>query len=241
MTRIVATALVLAALLTTAVACNPLGDDDDNPGDGEVPIEQQPVEQIIDRAVARWDETETAHFVLEIDGTTFLDTEEQIQLSSAEGDLARPQSVEATASIAISLVTLDVSLIFIGDDAYMTDFLTGSWGPAPDDFSYNPALLLSQTEGLGPVLRSLQDPEVVGREDVDGVDTVHLRGSVSDDQIEDLTAGAITGDPIGVDIWFDAETLDVVRLALAEPEDGTVWIIRLSGHDEPVTIEAPDV
>src|SRR5690606_18957738 len=129
----------------------------------------------------------------------------------------------------------------IGDDAYMTDFLTGSWGPAPDDFSYNPALLLSQTEGLGPVLRSLQDPEVVGREDVDGVDTVHLRGSVSDDQIEDLTAGAITGDPIGVDIWFDAETLDVVRLALAEPEDGTVWIIRLSGHDEPVTIEAPDV
>jgi len=239
--RTLATLLVLAALLATTVACSPLGDDDDDTDDGEVPIEEQAPEQIIERAVARWNETETAHFVLEIDGTTYLDNDEQIELASAEGDLARPQSVEATASIAISLVNLDVSLIFIGDDAYMTDFLTGSWGPAPDDFSYNPALLLSETEGLGPVLQSLQDPEVVGRESVDGVDAVHLRGAVSDDQIEDLTAGAITGDPIGVNIWFDAQTLDVVRLELAEPEDGTVWIIRLSQHNEPVTIEAPDV
>jgi hypothetical protein len=234
----------VALLLVTASACDPFGDDDDDdatPTAGAVPIEDQSPEQIIEQAVERWNATESAHFRLEIDGATYLDNDEQIELSEAEGDLARPQSVEATAQIAISLVTLDISLIFIGSDAYMTDFLTGNWGPAPDDFSYNPALLLSETEGLGPVLEELQGPEVVGLEQVDGVDAVHMTGTVTEEMIDDLTAGAITGDVIGVDIWFNAGTLDVVQLNLAEPDDGTTWIIRLSEHNEPVTIEAPDV
>lgn len=239
-------ALILTAILMTSIAaaCNPLDEDDDagpTASPTDVPIEAQDPDTIIDRAVTRWDQTETAHFVLEIDGATYLDDEEQIELAGAEGDLLRPRSVEAVASIAISLVTLDVSLIFIGDEAYMTDFLTGNWGPAPDDFTYNPALLLSQTDGLGPVLQALEDPEVVGRQTVAGTDTVHLRGTVEQDLIDDMTSGAIQGDQIDVDIWFDAETLDVVKIDLAEPEDGTTWMITLSDHNEPVSIEAPDV
>lgn len=235
-------ALLLAAATTTA--CDPFGDDDDEeatPTPSAVAIEDQSPEEIIAQAVERWNATESAHFTLEVDGATYLDDEEQIELSEAEGDLARPQSVEATAQIAISLVTIDVSLIFIGEEAYMTDFLTGNWGPAPDDFSYNPALLLSETDGLGPVLQELQEPQVIGLEQVDGVDAVHMSGTVTQDMIDDLTAGAILGDVIGVDIWFDAEKLDVVQLNLAEPDDGTTWIIRLSNHNEPVTIEAPEV
>jgi hypothetical protein len=235
-------ALLAVLILPGLAAC---GDDDDDDNSSatatEAPIEEQEPEAIIERAVAQWDATDTAHFVLTIDGATYLDDDEQIELAGAEGDLLRPQSVEALASVAISLVTLDVSLIFIGDDAYMTDFLTGDWGPAPDDFTYNPALLLSTTDGLGPVLEALEDPEVVGREQVDGVDTVHMRGTVDQSLIDDMTAGAITGDEIGVDIWFDAETLDVVKIDLAEPDDGTTWIISLSNHNDPVEIEAPDV
>jgi len=236
---------MLALLLALVVsACDVLGDDDDSEPTATPTaesIESQDPNTIIAQAVERWDATETAHFVLEIDGATYLDDGEEIELAGAEGDLSRPQSVEALASVSISLVTLDVSLIFIGDEAYMTDFLTGSWGPAPDDFSYNPALLLSRTDGLGPVLDSLEDPEVIGREQAAGTDTVHLRGTVEQEQIDDMTAGAIQGDEIGVDIWFDAETLDVVRIDLAEPGDGTTWIITLSDHNDPVEIEAPDV
>jgi lipoprotein LprG len=236
--------ILILLLVVAAAACNPLDDDDEpeaTPTASAVPIEDLPPEQIIARAVERWNATESAHFRLEVDGATYLDNDEQIELAEAEGDLARPQSVEATAQIAISLVTLDVSLIFIGDEAYMTDFLTGNWGPAPDDFSYNPALLLSETEGLGPVLERLQDPNVAGLEQVDGVDAVHMTGTVTEDMIGDLTAGAISGDVIDVDIWFNAESLDVVQLHLAEPDDGTTWIIRLTEHNEPVTIEAPEV
>lgn len=235
--------LLVSALMAPILASCISGDDEPEitPTPTTVPIEEQDPATIIENAVARWDATETAHFVLEIDGATYLDDAETIELAGAEGDISRPQSVEALASVAISLVTLDVSLIFIGDDAYMTDFLTGDWGPAPDDFTYNPALLLSQEEGLGPVLEALSNPEVVGREQVNGTDTVHMQGTVEQELIDDMTAGAITGDEIGVDIWFDAETLDVMRINLAEPDEGTTWIISLSDHNDPVTIEAPDV
>ncbi len=237
-------ALLIALLITPLLASCISGDDDEPEATATataVPIEGQDPATIIERAVTRWDDTESAHFVLEIDGATYLDNDQKIKLAGAEGDLLRPQSVKALASVAISLVTLDVSLIFIGDDAYMTDFLTGDWGPAPDDFSYNPSLLLNKTEGLGPVLQALENPEVLGREQVGGVDTVHMRGSVEQELIDDMTAGAITGDKIGVDLWFDAETVDVVKIDLAEPDDGTTWIISLSKQNEPVTIEAPDV
>lgn len=228
---------ILLIMTLVLAGCDTFGDDDDN-------AEDVSAEEAIDRAVERWDTTESAHFELDIEGTTYLDDDENIQLSTAEGDLVRPDSVEATAQINVGMVNLDVSLIFIGDEAFMTDFLTGSWGPAPDDFSYNPALLLSQTEGLGPVLQSLQDPRVEGTEDVDGGQAYHLTGTVTGDQIDQLTAGAITGDEIGVDIWFRTETYEVLRLDLAEPGDEadnpTTWIIHLSEHDEPVTIERPE-
>ena len=243
MNKLLGLLLMALFILPVAAACG--GDDDDETSSTvtptEVPIEEQDPATIIASAVARWDETDTAHFVLTIDGATYLDDDEKIELAGAEGDLSRPQSVEALASVAISLVTLDVSLIFIGDEAYMTDFLTGNWGPAPDDFSYNPALLLSKTEGLGPVLEALEEPEVIGREQAEGNDSVHVRGFVDQDLIDDMTAGAITGDRIGVDIWFDAKTLDVIRIELAEPDDGTTWAITLDAHNEPVEIEAPDV
>lgn len=227
---------ILLILTLGLAGCDTFGDDDDR-------AEDISAEEAIDRAVERWDSTETAHFALEIDGTTYLDNDENIQLSNAEGDLVRPDSVEATAQINVGMVNLDVSLIFIGEEAFMTDFLTGSWGPAPGDFSYNPALLLSQTEGLGPVLQSLQNPQIEGTEEVDGDQAYHLTGTVAGDQIDQLTAGAIAGDEIGVDIWFKTETYEVLRLDLAEPgeesDDPTTWIIRLSDHDEPVTIERP--
>lgn len=227
---------ILLIMTLVLAGCDAFGDDDDS-------AEDISAEEAIDRAVERWDTTESAHFELEIEGTTYLDDDENIQLSSAEGDLVRPDSVEATAQINVGMVNLDVSLIFIGEEAFMTDFLTGSWGPAPGDFSYNPALLLSQTEGLGPVLQSLQDPQIEGTEDVDGDQAYHLTGTVTGDQIDQLTAGAITGDEIGVDIWFKTETYEVLRLDLAEPGGGedepTTWIIHLSDHDEPVTIERP--
>jgi hypothetical protein len=145
--------------------------------------------------------------------------------------------------VAAGFLVVDVGLIFIGDDAYMTDLITGNWGPAPDDFSYNPAVLFSDTEGLSPVLREMEGVELVGQEEVEGVQTYHLRGQVSQDAISELTADTIDGDPITVDMWFATDDYHAIRIMLSTPEgaegDATVWTITLSDHNQPVEIEEP--
>ncbi len=238
----VVAAIVLA--LASAVACNPFDDNGESDAVSSTPpAEELSAEEIIELGVTRWNETVTVHFELDVEGSTYLDEDQSIELSSAEGDLERPQSVKATAQVSIGLANFDVSLIFIGDDAYMTDFLTGNWGPAPES-SYNPSLLLSTTEGLGPVLEQLQDPAVAGTEQVAGREAVHITGYVTEDMIDQLTAGTITGNQIGVDVWFDTETFEVLRLRLTEPEgddEPAIWNIDFSEHDEPVEIEEPAV
>jgi hypothetical protein len=225
--------LVVALAPALLAACRGGSESDDTPS----------VDEIVDSAATAWDETESAHFSLEIEGDAFLDDDETLALQAATGEGARPDSVEASAQVAAGFLVVDVGLIFIGDDAYMTDLITGNWGPAPDDFSYNPAVLFSDTEGLSPVLREMEGVELVGREEVEGVQTYHLRGQVSQDAISELTAGTIEGDPITVDMWFATDDYRAIRIVLSTPEgseeDATVWTITLSDHNQPVEIEEP--
>jgi len=228
--------MLCALLLLTFVLAACRDDSDDG---GEAPS----VEEIVDSAVTAWDETESAHFSLEVEGTAYLDSDETIILRSAEGDATRPDAVEADAKISAGFLTVDIGLVFIGDDAYMTDLITGNWGPAPDGFSYNPAVLFSDTEGLGPVLREMQGTELVGEEEIDGTAAYHLRGTVAEELISELTANTITGDPINVDVWFATDDYRALQLVLGTPPDAegepTQWTIMLSDHGAPVTIEAP--
>lgn len=227
--------IVLCASLITACGS---GDDDDT----ATPTED--VSQILNDAADRWDATETAHFELEIDGETYLDDAETIQLKGASGDMQRPDSVKAEASISASLLNVDVSLIFIGDEAYMTDLVTGSWIQAPDDFSYDPGILLSDDEGLSNVLRSLENAELVGAEEVDGKSANHVTATVPGNVVERLTAGTIGGDQVNVDVWIDTETADILRVRVAEPTDDQedrIWTITLSNFGEPVEISRPPV
>lgn len=228
--------ILLVAALTPAllVACrNDSDNGDDNPA----------VEEVVDSAATAWDETESAHFELAVDGTAYLDSDETLALRAATGDGTRPDSVEASAQVAAGFLVVDIGLIFIGDDAYMTDLITGNWGPAPGDFSYNPAVLFSDTEGLSPVLREMQGVELVGQEEIEGTQTYHLSGDVAEAVISELTAGTIKGDPIAVDLWFATDDYRAIRMVLATPEDAegesTVWTITLSDHNEPVAIERP--
>jgi hypothetical protein len=193
----------------------------------------------------QWAETESVHFTLDIDGATYLDANEQIELKGAEGDLARPESAKATATIQGGFIPFDVEIVTIGDDAWVTNFITGDWEAAPAGFDFNPALLFSETEGLSAVLlNDLREAELLGIENIDGRRARHITGLVSEDDIEDLVAGALLGDDIRVDVWMDEETDEVLRLRITEPEtedDPTAWIMNFSDHNEPVEIEAPDI
>lgn len=230
-----AMALLLPLLLT---AC--MGDDDGSEASGDVSPDE-----VLQGASERWAETQSAHFELTVDGEAFLDDARTIKLQSAEGDVKRPDSVTATAKIDVDPLVVDVNLIAVGGQVYMTNFISGDWEKAPEDFSYDPSILFSDSEGIGPILTQLQSPALDGEEEVGGRQAHVVTGTVDAATVEDVTAGAILGESIDVRLWVDQETSDILRVSLTEPEgvsdSPATWNLELRDHDEDVTIEAPAV
>jgi lipoprotein LprG len=238
LTRI--TAISILALFMSAMAACSLWEDDDTGSDSS---DDLTAESVLDRAAERWNETNSLSFMLEAEGDSYLDSDRTIRLISAEGELVRPASVSATARVAVAIATVNVNIIVIEDSAYMTNLVTGNWERAPDDFTYNPALLFNPDDGLGPIMRDIRDTELHAAESVDGRTAHRITGLVSDDQIEDITAGSIDGDDIDVTIWIAEDNNDVLRLLLSADGEGdageTTWDLYFSDHNQDVTIDAP--
>ena len=185
-TRWIFSLAISLTLLVSTVAC--MGDDDDDDGGGAgdgptpTPITAQ---SVLDAASQRWDALNSARFQLTVEGDAFLDEDNTLKLRSAEGDVKRPDSASATAKIEAGGFPVDISLIAVGGDVYMTNLITGNWETAPPDFSYDPSVLFDPEEGIGPVLRGLQNPELAeDTESVNGRDAHKVTGTVDAAAVE---------------------------------------------------------
>jgi len=192
-------------------------------------------------------ETETLRFNLEIDGDTFVDEAGTIRLLAARGDLARPDRVDVEFQVELlGAQTVSIRMITIDDEAWTTNLLSGAWEPSPAEFGYNPTVLFDDQGGLGPVAGRLNSPQVLDAETIGGRETWPVQGTVDNDTISSLTSGTADGEVITVTLWVDQESSNVLQLQLTEPDDTdkenpATWTMRLTGHNQDVTIERPDL
>lgn len=231
------TSLMMVVVLALLGACN---DDNDTE---ELP---QTPEEILERASDRFSEVDTAQFTLDIEGEVSLGPGGMILLRGAEGEIARPDSAEADASITFGGTNLAMTLIAINGEQFITDFVTGQWQRAPEGLGYNPAILFDDEEGIAGVLEDIEDPEIAGSESVNGRTAHHIRGSVARETVRPMTAGAFDSDQIDLDIWIAEDNDDVLRIVLHDsPAEGeaeaATWTLQISDQNEPVTIERPEV
>ena len=198
---------------------------------------------VLTAAGDRWAATDTAHFKLTVEGDAFIDSAQSIKLLSAEGDLKRPDAVNADARIDIQITQANISLIAIGDKTWMTNFISGKWEVAPADFSYNPAVVFDEKNGIKPILATLQSAALGKDDSVGGRDTRVITGTVDQNAVSQVTSGSIQGDVISVTLWVDAGTNDLLRVSLKEPEGArknpVAWTLDLSKQGEAVDIQPP--
>jgi hypothetical protein len=203
------------------------------------------VEDVLSRASERLAEIESLHFTLDIEGETFIDDTHTIQLLSAEGDLARPDKVAVEFKVSLfGAGNVSIKMITIGEDSWTTDLITGNWGDAPPEFGYNPSILYDNQDGLGPVMGKLDGAEITGTEDLDDREAIHIIGTTTAAVIGPLTAGTMTGDEVPLELWIDAETYDLLKVLVIEPESDdkdnpATWELKLSEINQKVTIEPP--
>lgn len=198
---------------------------------------------ILESTAKRLDAVKTVHFEMAIEGEAFIDTARTTMLRSANGDIVPPDQMQTKIKVAIVTINLDLSLVAIGGDRYMTDPVTGRWGPAQPGFDYSPTVLFDKQQGLSSVLGKLTDVEQLAATQVNGVETYHLRGKADRATIEPLTSGAIDGDTITVEFWVAKDSFNLLKLVLTEPKTDkaqpAVWTLTFGKFDEPVTIARP--
>lgn len=203
------------------------------------------VDEILAAAAETIQETESMSFEMVMEGTTYVDADQNIQLLGAEGVMQRPDRADVIfTAVFLGMQQISIRMITIDEDAWITDIVTGKWVPAPPEFGYNPSVLYDDDHGLGPVMGRMNDPEVVGSEEIDGKDAWHIVATVDGEVTHEMTSGTMRGSVQTLDLWIDKDTSDILQIRISEPEDEDLedpatWTLILTDHNEEVNIEQP--
>lgn len=226
--------LILTALIVSSISVpSALAQDDPT------------VDEILASAAETIQATESMSFEMVMEGTTYVDADQNIQLLGAEGIMQRPDRADVTfTAVFLGMQQISIRMITIDEDAWITDIVTGKWVPAPPEFGYNPSVLYDDEHGLGPVMSRMNDPEIAGSEEIDGKDAWHIVATVDGDVTRMMTSGTMRGSVQDLELWIDKDTYDILQIRISEPgdedlEDPATWTLILTDHNEEVNIEQP--
>jgi len=183
----------------------------------------------------------SAQFSLKREGTpAFLDEKNGITFTLAECSYAAPDRVSCNVKIALKNGNiLQLTRVWVPEGVFQTNPLTRQFGKAPADASFNGAALFAKT-GIANILRTAtRNPQLVGKEKLQGKDTLHLKGEVSGEKLNPLVGSTLKPDFMHpVDMWMEEKTSRPVQVHVSEPE-GNGWLIELFAMNEPVDIPTP--
>jgi len=231
---LVTTFLVLG--LVAACGTNGSTRSSDTPLDVDPgPALQQAVEQLL--------ALESASFVLDhLKGSTVLVP--GVLMTKVSGEVSIPDrfrvTVEAESEFPKSYI--EISIVTIDDTAYMTDIFSGGWNQiSVDSLPFN---LLGLGQTLADIVDAIQVPRAIGEERVNGVDTLHIGGSIDSEVLSELVPGAGEGFPVGLELWLDRNQgllQKVLIVGRVVPTDATDTVRQLTLEDinQPVEIEPP--
>ena len=199
---------------------------------------------ILKLASAKLAQTPTVRFFLKVDGETYIDVAQTIQLLEARGDLVRPNRVRTGFKVKVLKgVTVTMNLIIIGGQWWTTDLITGKWGPAAAEFQYDPSILFDNQGGIGPVMDRVTNAVRLPDDSLRDRPVYHIKADVENSVVGPLTAYTLQGSPVGVDLWIDRATNDVLRARLAEPpqpdRQPATWTLDLVDQGTKISIEPP--
>ncbi|HTM85963.1 MAG TPA: LppX_LprAFG lipoprotein [Mycobacterium sp.] len=168
---------------------------------------------------------------------------ENMAIMALDGDVTQTPDAAAKgyAKIGYRGAPAYVQFVVFEGDLYVSQS-PGRWvdyGSA-EEF-YDAAKILSPETGLADMLTDFIDPEVAGRETIDGVHTVRVTGEVSAGVAKKIVPQLSATKRTSCTVWIQ-ETGDhqLVQLELASGAADTV-VMTFSNWNVPVTVDKPRV
>ena len=165
-----------------------------------------------------------------------------LYVTTADGDVARPGKLKATAGALLAGVPVEVQVLVSGDAQYMTDPLSKRWQKIPA--SFNALALLDPGKAIGDILTGVQQPVHDGSETLAGAPCTRIKGQVLPAAMRALSPEITASDPLSVTIWIGSADSRVrqaqITGVLITGELATVVrTLTFSQYDTPVDIALP--
>lgn len=200
---------------------------------------------VIARSIERMGDVETVAFFLERTGIpVYIDEDNTIEFTSAEGRFLSPESTDALLTVRAFGIPARVGAVQIEGETWITNPITGAWEDAPAGFTFDVAALFDRTQGWSALLDGgLTNVLLVAEEEVDGETLAHFRVTAPADRIEQITAGMVSGQAVDGDLWILLSTGEIRELAFdTDMADGvTTWRLVMTDYGTEVEITAPDL
>jgi hypothetical protein len=211
------------------------------------PIPELPPNEILQRAARAMLAQNTMHFRIDIEGAPApINTALGLGLRAAEGNFVRPDRIGVNLRVVTPLASIQADMIALGDEQYLTNFLTQKWEVLPAQFGFNPAVMFHPEFGLEKTLeQGLDGAANLGIESLDGAQTYHVRGSVDGQRLQVMSGGMLSTQRIEADVWVETGSFRVLKAVLLDPGfnegDASTWTLTFSSFGDAFTIEAPEV
>ncbi len=150
---------------------------------------------------------------------------------TVEGTERAVVDVEAMVTFANSFI--EMNIVVDGEDATMTDPLSGT--PLPVKTSSLPFNLRNLGGTLSGILTAIEDPVYSGDETIDGVASKGIAGTISGAAIQPLIPGAEAGLQQEIEVWVGDDDLPrKVRISgqlLSNDTEGVIRVLSFRNFD----------
>ena len=197
---------------------------------------------IVQNATAAMGEITTVHFVLDLEEST-IEMIPGMQVTRVEGDVLRPDRMQARMEALAFGMLLSVNFRAIGATQYVTNpVATDQWQALA-----TPAIagaLLDPRDGVTALLADLTDLRVVGSEALDGRAVWRIEARTDNALVADFLQSDPLPGTTGVEVWIGEADSLVYRVVLtgataAGDSDDARRTIEFANFEAPVEIIAP--
>jgi lipoprotein LprG len=182
---------------------------------------------------------QSVHLQLTVNGQI-----KELPIASLTGDLTNKPAVAAQGKADIVFLGQKLEGVdFVVTDGNLYGAITpNSWqdfGPAAD--IYDVSAILSPDKGLANVLANFAGPKTDGRENVNGVDTVKVTGTVSADAVNKIAPQIGATGPVPATAWVQEDGEHDLVQAKLEPTPGNSVQMTMSDWGKSVNVTKPAV
>ena len=195
---------------------------------------------LIKQAQAAIQKVTSYHFNLTVDNPG---TGGTLIIKTADGDILVPDKLKANANVLILGNVVQVQLITIGSNQYVTDPITNQWQRTTG--LLDPRTLSNSNTGVAAILGHIQNPSTPSDANVDGTPCWSIDGTLDAKYLASITGGgAPAGSIVKVTTCIGKSDslpyqIKMTGVAAAGDTSATVRTFKLSKFNESLTITAP--